>query len=153
MGKIGEMVIDVNDVCRITEYTVIKGDVSSLSDIRVDGTIDGKLFSGSKIVIGEKSVINGSIVCTNLDFGGTLKGDVFVKDVLSLKSTANIEGDICTKRLVVELGAKIEGNCKIITEDQFESSKNSIITTKVGGENGNASKGAVGSSAGKSGAK
>lgn len=132
MNKIGEQIVDVNDVCRITENTIIKGEISSRSDIRVDGTINGKLYSDSRIVVGEKAKLNGTIVCTNLDFWGNLKGDVFVKDVLSLKSTATVEGNINVRKLNVELGAQIIGNCKMISEDQFETSKKTLITTKIG---------------------
>lgn len=137
MNKVGEQVVDVNDVCRITENTIIKGEISSRSDIRVDGTINGKLYSDSRIVVGEKAKIVGTIVCTNLDFWGNLKGDVFVKDVLSLKSSSCIEGNINVRKLNVELGAQVIGNCKMISEDQFETSKKTLITTKVNGKGEN----------------
>lgn len=125
MSKSVATVVDVNDVCRITEGTVINGEITSESDIRVDGTIKGTLFSSSRIVVGEKAVIEGKIVCSNLDFWGTLKGDVFIKDVLSLKNGSFVEGNLLTSKLQVEMGARIEGYCKTITDEQFEQMKES----------------------------
>ena len=131
MSKVETPILDVNDVCRITSNTCIKGEISSHSDIRIDGKVDGTIYSDSRIVVGEKAVLSGNIVCSNLDFGGNIKGDVYVKDELSLKSTACIEGNLNVCKLNVELGAKLLGSCKMISEAQFEEYKKKIVTTAV----------------------
>ena len=41
---------------------------------------------------------------------GTLEGDVFVKDTMTIKSEASFTGHIQSSRLVIELGAKFEGD-------------------------------------------
>lgn len=131
MSKGVESVVDVNDVCRITEGTIITGEVTSSNDIRVDGTIVGTLFSTSKIVVGEGAKIEGNIVCGNLDFWGNIKGDIYVKDVLTLKDNSRVDGNLYSKKLQVEMGAQIEGSCKTISEDQFETMRKDVVTTNI----------------------
>ncbi len=111
---------EINDVSRISAGTVIKGDITSPNDIRIDGTFEGRIFSQAKVVVGEKAVIKGDVICNNADFWGTMiKGNFFVKDTLSLKDTCVVDGDLHTGRLQVELGAKLTGSCRIITEEEF----------------------------------
>ena len=131
MAKVETPIIDVNDVCRITSNTIIKGEFSSHSDIRVDGAVDGTIYSDSRIVVGEKAALSGNVICNNLDFWGKIVGDVYVKDELSLKSTACIEGNLYVCKLNVELGAKLLGSCQMISETQFEEYKKKIVTNPL----------------------
>ncbi len=111
---------EINDVSRVSAGTVIKGNITSPNDIRIDGTFEGRIISYAKVVVGEKAVIKGDVICNNADFWGTMiKGNFFVKDTLALKDTCVVEGDLHTGRLQVELGAKLTGSCRIITEEEF----------------------------------
>ena len=109
----------VNDISRISAGSVIKGEITSPNDIRIDGTFEGRIFSQAKVVVGEKAVIKGDVICNNVDFWGKINGNFFVKDTLSLKDTCVVEGDLHIRRLQVELDAKFNGNCKMITEEEF----------------------------------
>ncbi len=110
----------VNDVSRISAGSVIKGEIVSPYDIRIDGTFEGKIVSESKVVVGEKAMIKGDIICNNADFWGTIDGDFYVKDTLSLKGSCVVDGDLHTRRLQVELDAKFNGNCRMITPEEFD---------------------------------
>ena len=108
---------NLNDVNRIASGTVFKGELTSNNDIRIDGTFDGHLESKGRLVVGEAAVFNGDIICTNVDFSGTMKeGTFFVKDTLSLKTGCSVNGVLRFKRLQVELDAKINGTCQVINE-------------------------------------
>ncbi len=89
--------------------TKIDGNISSSGDLRIDGDIDGNLKSKARIVVGDKSTINGSIQAANAIIEGKITGNVEVSEVLFLKSTALIEGDITMQKLVVEDGAIFNG--------------------------------------------
>ena len=110
---------NVNETSRISAGTVIKGEISSPTDLRIDGTFHGKIYSKGKVTVGEKAVINGDIICQSVDFAGTMKGNFFVKDTLSLKSSCRVDGDLNTRRLQMELDANFNGNCRMITEADF----------------------------------
>ena len=112
--------VNVNEVSRISTGTVIKGEINSPNDIRIDGAFEGKLVCKGRVVVGEKAVIKGDIICENLDFWGRLEGSLYVKDILSLKDTCEVAGDLHVKRLAVELGARFNGACMMLTEGEFD---------------------------------
>ena len=111
--------VGVNDVSRISAGSSIKGEITSPNDIRIDGNFEGKIISQAKVVVGEKAVIKGDIVCSSCDFWGKIEGNFYVKDTLSLKDTCVVTGDLHIRRLQVDLDATFNGNCKMITESEF----------------------------------
>ena len=111
--------VGVNDISRISAGSTIKGEITSPNDIRIDGTFEGKVVSQAKVVVGEKAVIKGDIVCSNCDFWGRINGNFYVKDTLSLKSTCVVDGDLHIRRLQVDLDATFNGSCKMIDENEF----------------------------------
>lgn len=93
--------------------TIIEGDIRSSGDIRIDGTVQGSVSSKAKVVVGATGVIEGDVNGQNSDVSGTIKGKTTVVDLLFLKSTSNIIGDIVTGKLVVEVGATFTGTCNM----------------------------------------
>ena len=77
---------NVNEVSRVSAHSYYKGSFYSDNDIRVDGTFEGDILTKGKAVVGEKARVLGNIICTSLDVWGKIKGDVYVKDTLSLKA-------------------------------------------------------------------
>ena len=114
-----EPVVNVNSISRISAGTVIKGEILSPPDIRIDGTFEGRVQSKGRVVVGESATIKGDIVCENIDLWGKVEGNLFVKDTLSLKEGCVVDGNLHIRRLAVELGATFNGNCKTITEAEF----------------------------------
>lgn len=112
--------VDVNGVSRISEGTSVKGDIVALSDIRVDGTVEGKIISKGRVVIGENAVIKGSLLSVNLDLWGKVDGEIYVRDVFTVKSTSEITGSINVRKFQVEMGARINGTFKMITEADYD---------------------------------
>ncbi len=93
--------------------TVIEGEIKSMGDIRIDGTIIGSVSSKSKVVIGTTGQVQGDIYCQNADISGTIQGKTTVTEMLFLKATSRLNGDISTGKLVVEVGASFTGNCNM----------------------------------------
>ena len=111
--------VNANSVSRISAGTVIKGEIQSPYDLRIDGTFEGKILTKGRVVVGETAVIKGDIICENIDLWGSVEGDLFVKDTLALKEGCKMNGNINISRLSVELGATFNGTCKTITEADF----------------------------------
>ena len=111
--------VNANSVSRISAGTVIKGEIQSPYDIRIDGTFEGKILTKGRVVIGESAVIKGDIICENIDLWGKVEGELFVKDTLALKEGCKMNGNINISRLSVELGAIFNGTCRTITEAEF----------------------------------
>lgn len=93
--------------------TSIVGNIDTNGDIRIDGELKGTIKSAGKVVIGESGKIEGEIICQNANLSGKLKGKITVKELLTLLSTANLNGDIVTGKLAIEPGAAFSGSCSM----------------------------------------
>ena len=105
-----EMIETVNT---IGVGTVVTGDVQSKGDIRVDGTLKGSVNTSGKVVLGKEGTIEGDIVCNSADVSGVVQAKITVSQLLSLKSTAKLNGDIITNKLSIEPGATFTGSCSM----------------------------------------
>lgn len=97
----------------IRKGTEIKGDVTCTGDIRIDGVLNGTLKSEGKVVVGQSGIIDGEVTCKNADISGNIKANIVVRELLQLKATANITGDINTNKLSIEPGANFTGTCNM----------------------------------------
>ena len=111
---------NVNNVSRIAQGAAIKGDLSAPTDVRVDGSVDGTLRSEGRVVAGESARLSGKLFCVNADIWGRMDGDIYVKEMLSLKGSSVVNGDIYVSKVQVELGAQVNGSFKIITEEEYD---------------------------------
>jgi len=96
---------------RISKHTKIKGDIVSEADFRIDGKLDGNVKTTGKVVIGKDGYIHGKVECVNADIEGSFNGELLVSDLLSLKSSAVIEGTVSVTKLAVEPGATFNASC------------------------------------------
>ena len=95
----------------IRQGTEIQGDIKCKGDIRIDGKLTGTLMCEGKLVIGETGMIDGEIACKNADVSGKINGKIEGKELLLLKNTSDLIGDIFTGKLSIEPGAKFTGTC------------------------------------------
>ena len=93
--------------------TDIKGNINSNSDIRIDGSLNGNLNTTGKVVIGESGFVKGEITCKNGDVSGKVEGKINVSELLSLKASSQVYGDMIVNKLSVEPGCVFTGNCKM----------------------------------------
>ncbi|MCD4735177.1 MAG: polymer-forming cytoskeletal protein [Bacteroidales bacterium] len=100
-------------VNKLVQGTVVKGDIKANGDIRIDGFLEGSISSKGRIVVGTTGELQGEIICQNADVSGKVKGQIAVAELLTLKSSANFDGDITTSKLAIEPGAKFSGTCSM----------------------------------------
>lgn len=101
--------------------TSVEGTIKADSDIRVDGTIKGKLFCDAKVIIGPTGSIEGEIKCQNAVIEGKFDGVLTVSELLNVRETAQIKGDVTTGKLIVQSGAVFNVTCTM-TGDKSASS-------------------------------
>jgi len=97
----------------IGKGTVLEGNIETYGNIRIEGRIIRNIKSKCKIALGHSSHVEGNIIAQNADLEGEVKGKIDISEILVLKSTAVIHGDISTGKLVVEPGALFNGSCKM----------------------------------------
>ena len=93
--------------------TTILGDVISKGDIRVDGILKGSVNTEGRVVLGREGVIEGDVMCKDADISGTVKAKITVSQLLTLKTSAKLNGDITTNKLSIEPGAAFTGSCSM----------------------------------------
>jgi len=97
----------------LTSGTSVSGEITSDGDLRIDGTLKGSVACKGKVVIGTTGRLEGDVTCSNIDISGYMEGKVEVAELLSLKSTAEVKGDVITARLSIEPGALFTGTCRM----------------------------------------
>lgn len=118
MAKYNENESTSNNINLIGLGTEITGDITCNGDLRIDGILTGNIMSRGKIVVGETGRIKGEISCKNSDVSGIVEGKITVIELLSLKSTARVNGDISTSKLAIEPGSKFTGYCEMALESE-----------------------------------
>ena len=107
----------------IAKGTRITGDIVSDGDLRIDGEISGNLETKGRLVIGASGRIDGEIRCKSSEISGTHKGKLFVLELLSLKASSNVSGEIVTGKLSIEPGAYFAGTCTMSDESTNNESR------------------------------
>ena len=97
----------------IGKGTVLAGNIETYGNIRIEGKVIGNMKTKSKAACGASSHIEGNILAQNAEIAGHITGKVEVSELLILKASAVINGDIITNKLVVESGATFNGGCKM----------------------------------------
>ncbi len=113
---------------RIGQGTKIVGDITATGSFRIDGEFEGTIQSSGKVVIGESGLVRGTLVSAEVEIEGKMKGKLTVSDLLSLRSTARVDGEVTTSKLAVEPGANFNATC------DMNSNANRSIKTLDGRE-------------------
>lgn len=100
-----------NGTTLIGTGTTLKGDISSNSDLRIDGTVIGNIHSSAKIVIGANGVVEGDISGAQADIVGKVSGNIRAKELLQLRGECEVTGNLYAGKLQVEPTATFNGQC------------------------------------------
>jgi len=95
----------------IAQGTKINGDFNSEGDFRIDGTVEGNIKTTGKVVVGKSGFIKGTLQGTDAHFEGKFSGKLSLSGMLTLKSTAQIDGEVVVGKLAVEPGAAFNVTC------------------------------------------
>lgn len=91
--------------------TIVEGNIISKGDIRIDGQLKGSIKTSAKMVLGSSGKIEGDVDAKSADISGVVNGNLNVSDILYLKQSSKVYGDIKTGKLVVESGGEFNGKC------------------------------------------
>lgn len=105
--------VDGASINLIGNGTSITGNITSNGDVRIDGTLKGNISISGKLVVGSSGNIEGNVICQNADISGKIQGKVTVTELLSLKATSKLLGDIVTGKITIEPNATFTGTCNM----------------------------------------
>ena len=87
------------------------GKVQVNGTLRIEGEFKGSIGRPESLVIGKTGVVHADVTVKNAIIGGQLFGNIVAENKIELQSGSHVEGDIKTKRLVIDEGVFFEGNC------------------------------------------
>jgi cytoskeletal protein CcmA (bactofilin family) len=102
--------------------TTLKGDITSNGDLRIDGTLVGNIHCTAKVVIGANGVVEGDITGQQADIMGKVSGTIKVKDLLQLKTSCSVNGNLHAAKLQIEPSASFNGQCHMIEPEPSKTS-------------------------------
>jgi len=83
------------------------GEEDLLIQGQVDGTIDLKNHT---LTVGEQGVVRANVVAKTVTIEGTVEGDLFGQERISILASSNVKGNIVADRVTLEDGAKFRGS-------------------------------------------
>jgi cytoskeletal protein CcmA (bactofilin family) len=94
--------------------TVLTGETSFKSMLRIDGQLTGKINSeAGTLIVGNQGLVEADVQVAIATIHGTVNGDIVATQRLELGRTARVTGNVTTPSLMIEQGAMFEGSCKM----------------------------------------
>lgn len=93
----------------MVQDTHIEGTIRTSSDIRIEGTLVGNLECQAKLIIGASGSVTGEVVCRTAMIEGTFQGTLRVSELLEVRETAKVNGEIAYGKLKIDAGATLTG--------------------------------------------
>lgn len=91
----------------------LQGELEFEETFRIDGRFEGKIRSGSELILGDSAEVTGEIEVGRLSVNGSLKGTVRASERVELHARARVEADLATPVLKIEEGARFDGSCRM----------------------------------------
>jgi len=91
----------------------LQGELEFEETFRIDGTFEGKIRSGSELILGDTAEVTGEIEVGRLSINGKLKGTARATERIELHARARVEADLSTPVLKIEEGARFDGSCRM----------------------------------------
>lgn len=131
---IGRKKKDMNKKSNSDQITTVVAEGSSIegtimtSSARIDGSFKGEAKLYGTLIIGEKGHVKGEIHAPRVLVYGRSEGKIRA-NVLEIKQTGNVEGDIVVQALTVENGGIFNGNSSIKKSEYNTSQQKTVETT------------------------
>ncbi|BDD06191.1 bactofilin family protein [Aureibacter tunicatorum] len=104
--------------------TLLKGDIETEGNVRIEGKLVGNIKCQAKVVIGvAEAHVDGNILAKNGEIHGQVDGVIYIEEMLVLRTGAKVNGEIYAKKLVIEAGAEFNGKCQMGEISQPKSLK------------------------------
>ena len=92
----------------VGEGVRLRGAFNVPSKTTVTGLIEGNIAT-KELLVEQKGKVQGQVECQLADIAGHIESHLQAHDLLTLRSTAVILGDVFYKEIAIEKGAKISG--------------------------------------------
>jgi cytoskeletal protein CcmA (bactofilin family) len=117
------MVSAAGELAHIGRTITIRGDISGMEDVYVDGQIEGSIqLGGNSLTVGPNGRIHANVAAKSVIVGGTVEGNIQVTERTEMRKSAIVTGDVQTRRIAIEEGAYFKGKLEILVDSKPQTS-------------------------------
>jgi cytoskeletal protein CcmA (bactofilin family) len=95
----------------VREDTIIKGEIRNCRQMEVYGYVEGNVAAG-ELNIHPSGQCYGIVKTDSAEVRGTLQGDVVVKNLISIRDTGSVSGNVRYGQLAMEAGGSLSGEVR-----------------------------------------
>jgi cytoskeletal protein CcmA (bactofilin family) len=105
----------------------IRGDVSGISNLVIEGEVQGKVqMTNGRVTVAASGHVNADIEASEISIDGQVQGNLMATENVRLGATSHVQGSILTRRIAIEDGAGLRGKVEMI---RASDSVNPAIST------------------------
>lgn len=86
-----------------------KGELHAEEDFVLQGRIDGSIHHTQNLTIGTDGVVKGDSRARTIVVEGTVEGDLYALESISIRQTAKVQGNLLAPRVSIADGANFNG--------------------------------------------
>jgi len=91
----------------------LKGELTFEETFRIDGKFEGKIPSGSELILGDSAEVEAEIHVERISINGAFKGSVHASERIEIHPQARVTAELHTPKLCIEEGAYFQGSCSM----------------------------------------
>jgi cytoskeletal protein CcmA (bactofilin family) len=92
-----------------------KGDLRAEEDFVLQGRVEGSIHHSQNLTIGTEGVVKGDSRAATIVVDGTVEGDLYALESISLRATARVQGNLLAPRIAIADGAAFNGKVDMAT--------------------------------------
>lgn len=109
--KAGEYVSVISEQCQF------QGTLDLQGSLRIDGNLEGNVDNAKYVTVSKTGVVKGDITAQGVVVIGQMTGDI-VADSVEILADAKITGNIRSKSILIEGGAKVSATIHVVGEEE-----------------------------------
>lgn len=117
-----------------------KGELVGEEDLLIQGQVDGTIdLKGNSLIIGEQGVVKANVLAQTITIEGTIEGDIYGEERISIKSSSNVKGNLVADRVTLEDGAKFKGSIDMEIDSRKSDFEQFNANSEIGRKSSSAS--------------
>lgn len=109
-----------------------RGELIGTEDIHIEGTVEGTIImEGHNLSIGTQGSIDANVHANNITINGKLNGDALADELISIKKSAEVKGNLIAPRIQLDDGGKFRGSMDMIDNEQEKKDSHSKFKDKL----------------------
>ena len=110
-----DMNVDANG--KIGKTVVIKGELTGDENLAIEGRVEGRVeLRNHQLTIGSSGKVHAEILAKTVTIIGQVEGNVEATDLMEIKESGSLLGDIRAPRVVIADGANFKGSVDMVQQ-------------------------------------